>query len=105
MTDDGLKAFLAGLLGFIVLVAVGVGIWFLGWGVHRANVNKDYEINRQSSGYQQSLISSERDRATAYDVATEAGQKAVIKSQFCSVYVDLTYKPQDLVVAASHLGC
>lgn len=99
-------AAVAAALGVLLLIAAIVfGGWEAGWWFRQQNVNREYQVNRDSSGYQQSLISAERDRASAWDVATDPGQKTNLRAQFCTVYPDLTAPPNDITLAAARLGC
>lgn len=87
------------VLSVIVGIALIVGAWFGYWALARANQTQQYGVNTDGQQYQAGLISQERDRVTAYNVATDPGQKKSIADQFCAVYLDLTKPPTDLVAA------
>lgn len=94
---------LRGILIALGLAIVAVGIYLGGFWLQKDATNRNYEVTTNTQQYQSGLVSQERDRVTAYTQATDAGQKALIKGQFCSVYDTLTQPPADLAAAHSQI--
>lgn len=98
-----MKTALTVVLASIAVVALLVGCWFGYWALTKQAVSNQYDVNTNTQQYQAGLISQERDRVTAYDAATDESQKANIRSQFCTVYADLTKPPADLAAAHTRI--
>lgn len=89
-------------LGFAA-VALLIGSWFLYWGVYRANVAEQRDVNQTSQQWQDATIAAERARIQGYDAATSDAQKAQIKATFCAVYPSITNPPADLASANARI--
>lgn len=100
MTARNVTATLAAAAAVVVIV---VGAWFGYWWLARASQSNRYDVNTHSQQYQAGLVSQERDRVQAYDVATDDGQKAQIRSTFCAVYTQLDPPTPDLVEAHARI--
>lgn len=101
-----MKAALATVAGLVVAAAVVLGGWQAGWWFRGQNVNREYQVNTHSQGYVQAQVDHARNLAVGYDASNDPGQKAVLKGQFCAIYLDLGQQPPaDLVTAAAHVGC
>lgn len=87
----------------VAFVAVTVLAWHGIWHLRRANTGQQYRVNTGTQQYQAGLISQERDRAQAYDLATDPGQRTQIALTFCQVYPELTRPTADLSSAAANL--
>lgn len=83
----------------VIVIAILVGLWFGGWALYKANVEKKYEVNTGTQQYQAGLISQQRDRVAAYDATDNEAQKRNIATAFCAVHSELTKVPDDLQVA------
>lgn len=83
----------------ILTAAILIGLWFGGWALYQANQSARYAANTHSQQWQAGIISQQRDRVTAYDIATDEGQKKQIATTFCAVYLDLNPAPADLTDA------
>lgn len=99
------ESFAAVLLAGILVIALVVGGWSLYWWTQQHGIENRYEVNTHSQQFQSGLISQERDRAQAYGVATDPGQRAQIKATFCQVFPDLSPAPADIQLSASTIGC
>lgn len=97
------KVVLLSFVGLILLVAIAVGGWEGGWWLNKANANKQYQVNINTQQYQAGLISQERDNVIGWQSATDSGQKDIIKNTFCTMYLNLTQPPADLVFANSKI--
>jgi hypothetical protein len=103
---EGVNAFKVtalSVVGLLLLVGIVVGGWQLGWWLNKANANKQYEVNTHTQQYQAGLISQERDDVIGWEQATDANQRDLIKGQFCTIYLNLTQPPADLVFANSKI--
>jgi hypothetical protein len=87
----------------IAVVGLSVGLWFGGWALYRANQSAKYEANTHSQQYQAAMVSSERDRVSAYDAATSDAQKTNIATTFCQVYTELDPPTPDLETAHARI--
>ncbi len=100
-----MESFVATLVAALIVVALAVGGWSLYWWTQQHDIENRYKVNTNSQQYQAGLISQERDRAQAYQVATDPGQRAQIKATFCQIYPDITPIPADIQLSASAIGC
>lgn len=100
-----MESFAAVFIAAVLVIALGVGGWSLYWWTQQHGIENRYEVNTHSQQFQSGLISQERDRAQAFGVATDPGQRAQIKAQFCQVYPDITPAPADIQLSASTIGC
>lgn len=87
--------------GILVSALVIFGLWEGYWWLAGQNVQHQRDINHSSQQYQDGLISQERDRAQAYNIATDPAQKKQFADTFCSVYFDIVDVPNDLLSAHS----
>lgn len=85
------------VVGGLLVVLLCIGGYAGYWWLAKNSTARRYEINTGTQQYQSSLISQERDRATAYDRALDPGQKIAIADQFCAVYPEMTNPTPDLV--------
>lgn len=91
------------ILGVIVAIGVIVGLWFGGWALAEANQTAQYKVNTNGQQYQSGLVSQERDRIAAFDIATVPAQKEQIRTTFCQVFPTLKPAPEDLVQANARI--
>lgn len=98
-----MKTALTVALAAVTVVVLLVGGWFGYWALARQATSNQYDVNTHNQQYQSGLISQERDRVQAYDIATDPGQKQQIKLTFCQVYPNLTPPPADLVEAHTRI--
>ena len=87
------------LAAAVTLAGLVFGGWLAYWAIAGHGQTRRYEVNTHSQQYQAGLVSQERDRVTAYDVAVDPAQKRQIKVTFCQVYPDLAPPPDDLIIA------
>jgi len=83
----------------LATAAILVGGWFAYWQIAKAGQSARYDVNTHSQQYQAGLVAQERDLITGYDAATDPGQKAQIRSQFCAIYLQLNPATPDLSLA------
>lgn len=86
-----------------VAVPVLVAAWFGYWALARETTEQRYRVNQGTTQYQSALISAQRDRVTAHDLAGNPDQRAAIAAQFCAVAMELTHTPADLSLAQSRI--
>jgi hypothetical protein len=92
-----MRAALAGLLAVVLLAAVVLGGWQVGWWFKSQNINREAKITRHSFGYQQTYreqvtrgigdvlaISSQIASAPDSQVVSLKAQRAAILAQTCS---------------------
>jgi hypothetical protein len=97
--DEGTSE-IAATLGVLFIIAGVVAALIAAWWFFGAAVTgRQYHNDTHNQQYQAGLISAERDRAQAYQVATSAGQKAQLKATFCATYPNITDVPTDLADA------
>jgi hypothetical protein len=92
-----------GFIGLCVAIAVVVILVVGGWQLHKYNVQQEYEVNRSSQQYQQTLISELRNEAAGWHASTDEGQKAQIASTFCAKITEVNAPPDDLLKAKSEI--
>lgn len=108
MSDPGAGwAKVSGVAGVIAAIAV-VAIIFVGgyglyWWLAKDTTEKRYDVNTGTQQYQSALISQQRDRVQAIDIATHEGQKKQLTLTFCSTQTEVTVVPPDLAAAAARL--
>jgi hypothetical protein len=88
-----------------IMITAIIGSFLAWWFFGAAMQSKQYEINTHNQQYQAGLIAQERDRAQAWSVATDSGQKELLRSTFCAVYPSLEPAPADLVAANAQMNC
>lgn len=91
------------IVAIVVVVALSVGGWYLYWFLNEQGTANQNQVNIRSQQFQSGVISSERDRVAGYDAAVDPAQKANIKQTFCTMYLDLTPPPEDLIVANARI--
>jgi len=75
------KSTLRAIGAVLLIAALGIGAWQLGWFVEAKNTNKRTEINDKSQGRQQALTSKVlRDIRTVRDIDTQ-DQTDAVKAQ------------------------
>jgi hypothetical protein len=99
-----------GLLAFVAIVVVLIGIvlggWQAGWWFSNQNVNRQYQQNTHSQGYVQAQVDHLRNLDEGFNATTDPGQQAQIRSEFCAIYTSLGQQPPaDLAADASRIGC
>jgi hypothetical protein len=87
----------------LLFVALCIAAWFGYWALKETNVDKQYKVNTNTQQYQAGLISQERDAVMGWNTAVDPGQKDLIKTTFCTQYLNLTQPPADLVFAQSKI--
>lgn len=98
-----MKPALTVILAAVTAVALMAACWFGYWALAKKSTENNYDVNTHNQQYQAGLISQERDRVAAFDVATDAAQKQQIKIAFCQVYPNLSPPPADLVEAHARI--
>lgn len=106
-----LGTFGAVLLGLLVVAALAVGGWKLGWWMQEESTNRRTSIANDSLARQQALVDEVTDKAadlrridvqvttaTPEQAAALNAQRAAIVDQFCSAYGGLTNR---ITVSAS----
>jgi hypothetical protein len=101
--NDTAKFVLSVLAGLVLVVAIIFGGWAMGWWFKQQDVGLQRDVNRNSQQYQDGLVSQERDRVQAYDVAVDDSQKKQISLTFCAVYQDLVKPPTDIMQAQARI--
>jgi hypothetical protein len=91
------------LIGLVLVVAIIFGGWAMGWWFKQQDVGLQRDVNRNSQQYQDGLVSQERDRVQAYDMAVDDAQKKQISLTFCAVYQDLVKPPTDIMQAQARI--
>lgn len=94
----------AAVLAAVILVpTIAVALWFGYWFLARENTEQRYKVNTGTQQYQSALIAQQRDRVLAYDLATNADQKAAIAAQLCQINPSISPLPADLASAGARI--